>query len=80
MSLYKYLLLWTDVVIQSSICSELQREKAELTLNTVPISDTKSRRTVASLLQQLQKEQQINVRIVLHVTQKLGQKSKIRPR
>ena len=46
------------------MCSELEREKAELTLNSVPLSDTKSRHTVASLLQQLQKQQQINVRIV----------------
>ena len=58
------MLLCTCVVIQSSICSELEREKAELTLNSVPVSDVKSRHTVASLLQQLQKQQQINVRLV----------------
>jgi len=49
--------------IRSSMCSELEREKAELTLNSVPASDIKSRQTVASLLQQLQKQKQINVRI-----------------
>jgi len=56
-------LLCISVVIQNSICSELEREKAELTLNSVPLSDAKSRQTVASLLQQLQKQQQVNVRI-----------------
>ena len=53
------------VAIQSSLCSELEREKAELTLNSVPASDSKSRQTVASLLQQLQRQQRINVRIVV---------------
>jgi len=58
------LLMCTCVVIQRSICSELEREKAELTLNSVPASDIKSRQTVADLLQQLQKQKQINVRIL----------------
>jgi len=55
--------LFVCVVIQSSKCSELEREKAELTLNSVPTGDIKSRQTIASLLQQLQKQQQINVRM-----------------
>jgi len=50
-------------VIKNSICSELEREKAELTLNSVPASDVKSRQTVANLIHQLQKQKQINVRI-----------------
>jgi len=54
----------TYVVIQRSVCSELEREKAELTLNLVPASDIKSQQTVADLLQQLQRQKQINVRIL----------------
>jgi len=52
------------VAIQSSVCSQLEREKAELTLSAVPAGDIRSRQTVASLLQQLQKQQQVNVSIV----------------
>ena len=61
--MWRLMYLWfcDCVVIQSSICSELEREKAELMLSSVPASDVKSRQTVASLLQQLQKQQLVTV-------------------
>ena len=58
------IVLSVGLAVQSSLCAELERDKAELMLNSLPVSDTKSRQTVASLLQQLDRQQQINVRIV----------------
>jgi len=54
------------VVVQRSVCSELERENAELKLNSVPAGAFKSRQTIAGLLQQLQKQQQVNVRIAMY--------------